>query len=158
MMIAVIFAAAMSTISGEVNSLATVTIMDLYRPFQANAGDAHLLLASRVATMFWGTYAVVFAGFAGRLGSLIEAVNIVGSLFYGGMLGAFVVAFFMPRVTSAGAFWGVLAGEAAIFYCFLATKISFLWYNVIGALVVIAVAVAVSAVAPAKATDTPSAS
>ncbi|MBL8211057.1 MAG: sodium:solute symporter [Bryobacterales bacterium] len=158
LMIAVIFAAAMSTISGEVNSLATVTIMDLYRPFQANAGDAHLLLASRVATMFWGTYAVVFAGFAGRLGSLIEAVNIVGSLFYGGMLGAFVVAFFMPRVTSAGAFWGVLAGEAAIFYCFLATKISFLWYNVIGALVVIAVAVAVSAVAPAKATDTPSAS
>jgi solute:Na+ symporter, SSS family len=158
LMIAVIFAAAMSTISGEVNSLATVTIMDLYRPLKPNADDAHLLWASRTATMFWGAYAVGFAGFAGRLGSLIEAVNIVGSLFYGGMLGAFVVAFFLPRVNSTGAFWGVLAGEAAIFYCFLATKISFLWYNVIGALVVIAVAVAVSALRPAAPTGKPSAS
>ncbi len=157
LVIAVIFAAAMSSISGEVNSLATVTIMDLYRVFRPDMADRHLLWASRAATVFWGLYAVGFARFANRLGSLIEAVNIVGSLFYGGMLGSFVIAFFLPRVTSVGAFWGVIAGEAAIFYCFFQTKISFLWYNVIGALVVVAVAVAISAVAP-KATDRPSTS
>jgi Na+/proline symporter len=149
LMIAVIFAAAMSTISGEVNSLATVTIMDLYRTFRADSSDRHLLWASRLATMFWGAYAVAFAGLGAKLGSLIEAVNIVGSLFYGGMLGAFVVAFFLPRVTSSGAFWGILAGEAAIFYCFLATQISFLWYNVIGCTVVLAVSLAISRMRPA---------
>ncbi len=145
LIIAVIFAAAMSTISGEINSLATVTIMDLYRPIKASqAADSHLLWASRAATVFWGLYAVLFAGVGRRLGSLIEAVNIVGSLFYGGMLGMFVLAFFFPAVRARGAFAGVLAGEAAIFYCFLFTKISFLWYNVIGCLVVIAVALLIS--------------
>lgn len=139
LIIAVIFAAAMSTISGEVNSLATVTVMDFYRSVKPEASDTHYLIASRFATVFWGAYAVVFAGFGSRLGSLIEAVNIVGSLFYGGMLGVFVLAFYVPRATATGAFLGVLAGEAAIFYCFWATKISFLWYNVIGCLVVILV-------------------
>jgi SSS family transporter len=144
LIVAVIFAAAMSTISGEVNSLATVTIMDLYRTLRPGAADTTLLLASKGATVFWGLYAVVFAGFGSSLGSLIEAVNIVGSLFYGGMLGVFVLAFFVPRVGAPGAFWGVVAGEAAIFYCFVFTKISFLWYNVIGCAVVIAVALALS--------------
>ncbi|MCS7025346.1 MAG: sodium:solute symporter [Bryobacteraceae bacterium] len=140
LIVAVIFAAAMSTISGEVNSLATVTVMDVYRPLvKSGATDSHYLWASRGATIFWGLYAVAFAGFGGRLGSLIEAVNIVGSLFYGGMLGVFVLAFFFRFVGAQGAFWGVLAGEAAIFYCWRFTSISFLWYNVIGCLVVIAV-------------------
>ncbi|MBL8233481.1 MAG: sodium:solute symporter [Bryobacterales bacterium] len=141
LIIAVIFAAAMSTISGEVNSLATVTVMDVYRPLvKSDQSDSHYLWASRGATVFWGAYAVVFAGLGGKLGSLIEAVNIVGSLFYGGMLGVFVLAFFFRFVKARGAFWGVIAGEAAIFYCWYFTKISFLWYNVIGCLVVIATA------------------
>lgn len=144
LMIAVIFAAAMSTISGEINSLATVTVMDMYRPLRAGSSDAHLLGASRLATVFWSLYAIGFAGLGGRLGSLIEAVNLVGSLFYGGMLGAFVLAVFIKRATGTGAFWGVLAGEAAIFSCYLFTPISFLWYNVIGCLVVIAVGVLLS--------------
>ncbi|MBI3681271.1 MAG: sodium:solute symporter [Acidobacteria bacterium] len=149
LIIAVIFAAAMSTISGEINSLATVSIMDLYRTLRrSEAADSHLLRASRIATLFWGLYAIVFAGLGRSLGSLIEAVNIVGSLFYGGMLGVFVLAFFLPRARARGAFWGVLAGEAAIFYCFFNTGISFLWYNVIGCLVVIAVALALSAGCP----------
>jgi SSS family transporter len=139
LIIAVVFAAAMSTISGEVNSLATVSVMDLYRSMRPGAEDAHYLMVSRLATLFWGAYAIVFAGFGSRLGSLIEAVNIVGSLFYGGMLGVFVLAFYVRRATATGAFFGVLAGEAAIFYCFWFTKISFLWYNVIGAVVVILV-------------------
>ncbi|MDX1980978.1 MAG: sodium:solute symporter [Bryobacteraceae bacterium] len=139
LVIAVVFAAAMSTISGEVNSLATVTVMDLYRAARPGAEDSHYLMASRAATLFWGAYAIVFAGYGSRLGSLIEAVNIVGSLFYGGMLGVFVLAFYVRRATATGAFIGVLAGEAAIFYCFWFTKISFLWYNVIGCVVVILV-------------------
>jgi SSS family transporter len=151
LVIAVIFAAAMSTISGEVNSLATVTVMDVYRPLlRANQTDSHYLWASRAATVFWGVYAVAFAGFGGRLGSLIEAVNIVGSLFYGGMLGVFVLAFFFRFVTANGAFWGVIAGEAAIFYCWYFTKISFLWYNVIGCLVVLGTASLLSLLTPRR--------
>ena len=97
-----------------------------------------------MATAFWGAYAVAFAGFGKHLGSLIEAVNIVGSLFYGSLLGVFVLAFFFKRVSGTGAFVGMLAGEAAIFAAFLFTGISFLWYNVIGCLVVIATGVAIS--------------
>jgi len=144
LIIAVIFAAAMSTVSGEVNSLATVSVMDMYRSARESQTDAHYLWASRAATVFWATYALVFASFGRYLGSLIEAVNIVGSLFYGGMLGVFILAFYVPRATSRGAFWGVLAGEAAIFFCFFFTNISFLWYNVIGCLTVVAVGVVLS--------------
>jgi Na+/proline symporter len=79
---------------------------------------------------------------------LIEAVNIVGSLFYGSLLGVFVLAFFFKRVSGTGAFVGMLAGEAAIFAAFLFTGISFLWYNVIGCAVVIATAMAVSSFSP----------
>ncbi len=98
------------------------------------------------ATLFWGVYAVGFAQYGRSFGALIEAVNIVGSLFYGGMLGVFTLAFFFKKVGPNGAFFGVIAGEAAIFAAFLFTKISFLWYNVVGCLVVIAVGVLVSRV------------
>jgi SSS family solute:Na+ symporter len=97
-----------------------------------------------VATVFWGIYAVIFAHYGSNFGALIEAVNIIGSLFYGGLLGVFVLAFFFKSVGASGAFFGVLAGEAAIFAAFFFTKISFLWYNVIGCLVVIAVGVLIS--------------
>ncbi|MBI1791376.1 MAG: sodium:solute symporter [Acidobacteria bacterium] len=143
LIIAVIFAAAMSTISAEVNSLATVSVIDIYRRhLNRGASDRHYLNASRLATAFWGLYAVVFAEFGRNLGSLIEAVNMVGSLFYGSLLGVFVLAFFFPKVGGNGAFFGLLAGEAAIFSAFLFTPISFLWYNVIGCLVVIATGLA----------------
>ena len=149
LVLAAIFAAAMSTASAEINSLATVSVIDLYRRhISRNASDRHYLWASRVFTVVWGLYAMWFAGYGAGLGSLIEAVNMVGSLFYGGMLGVFVLAFFCPRVGGTAAFWGVLAGEAAIFYAHLATEISFLWYNVVGCVVVIAVALALSAIAP----------
>ena len=82
---------------------------------------------------------MIFAQYGKNLGSLVEAVNLVGSLFYGSLLGVFVLAFFFRRVTGTGAFVGMLAGEAAIFAAFLFTNISFLWYNVIGCAVVIAV-------------------
>jgi Na+/proline symporter len=149
LLIAVILAATMSSSSGEINSLATVSVVDIYRRhFRKHAADRHYLMASRVATAFWGAYAVAFAGLGKHLGSLIEAVNIVGSLFYGSLLGVFVLAFFFKRVSGTGAFAGMLAGEAAIFAAFLFTGISFLWYNVIGCLVVIATGMAVSFVSP----------
>ena len=149
LIIAVIFTAAMSSTSGEINSLAAVTVIDIYqRHIRRDASDHHYLTASRVATVFWGAYAVAFAQYGSSFGALIEAVNIIGSLFYGGLLGVFVLAFFFKSVGANGAFVGVLAGEAAIFAAFLFTKISFLWYNVIGCLVVIAVGVLVSRFSP----------
>ncbi len=139
LVIGVIFTAAMSAISGEINSLATVTVIDIYRRhFHATGVDRHYLLASRWATIFWGLYAVAFASFATGFGALIEAVNQVGSLFYGSMLGVFVLAFFVKRATASGAFYGVLAGEAAIFLTARFTS-AFLWYNVVGCLVCVAV-------------------
>ena len=145
LIVAVIFTAAMSSTSGEINSLAAVTVIDIYqRHFRRGASDSHYLAASRVATVFWGFYAVMFAQYGSNFGALIEAVNIIGSLFYGGLLGVFVLAFFFKSVGANGAFAGVLAGEAAIFAAFFFTKISFLWYNVIGCLVVIAVGVLIT--------------
>jgi Na+/proline symporter len=145
LIIAVIFTAAMSSTSGEINSLAAVTIIDLYqRHIRKGASDRHYLTASRLATVFWGVYAVIFAQYGSNFGALIEAVNIVGSLFYGGLLGVFVLAFFFKSVGANGAFFGVVAGETAIFAAYLFTKISYLWYNVIGCIVVIAAGMLIS--------------
>jgi Na+/proline symporter len=144
LIIATIIGAAMSSVSSEINSLATVTVVDIYkRHFRKDASDRHYLWAARVATVFWGAYAVTTAGFGRSLGSLIEAVNILGSLFYGGLLGVFALVAF-KRVTGNGAFWGLIVGELAIFAAAAFTRISFLWYNVIGCLVVIAVGLGLS--------------
>jgi Na+/proline symporter len=145
LVLAVIFTAAMSSISGEINSLATVTVIDVYkRHLNPGATDHHYLMASRAATVFWGCFATMFATFASNFGALIEAVNQVGSLFYGGLLGVFVLAFFAKKVGGTAAFYGVIAGELAIFATARFTSIKFLWYNVIGSLVVVAVALALS--------------
>jgi Na+/proline symporter len=145
LVLAVIFTASMSSSSGEINSLATVTVIDIYkRHLNPTASDHHYLNASRLATVFWGAFATLFATFASNFGALIEAVNQVGSLFYGGLLGVFVLAFFAKRVQGTAAFYGVIAGELAIFATARFTNIKFLWYNVIGSLVVIAVGLALS--------------
>jgi len=149
--IATIVGAAMSSVSSEINSLATVTVIDIYkRHFRKDASDRHYLVAAKIATVFWGIYAVTSAGLGRNLGSLIEAVNILGSLFYGGLLGVFVLSA-LKSVTGNGAFFGVISGELAIFAAAAFTKISFLWYNVIGCLVVIAVGVGISALERAPA-------
>ena len=103
-MLAVILGAAMSSISSEMNSLATVSVIDIYkRHVRKDAPDRHYLMASRAATLFWGCYAVASAQYVKRIGSLVEAVNLLGSFFYGGMLGVFVLAFFFPQRTGAAA-------------------------------------------------------
>jgi len=141
LILGVILTATMSASSGEINSLATVSMIDVYRRhFHRQGTDRHYLLASRVATVFWGIYAVTFANFAQGFGALIEAVNQVGSLFYGSMLGVFVVAFFMKKAGGTAAFWGVVAGQATTFAVARFTPIAYLWYNMIGCLVVLAVA------------------
>ncbi len=138
LVIGVIFSAAMSSISGEINSLATVTVIDVYKRYvRKTATDRHYLTISKIATAFWGIYAIGFASTGAGFGALIEKVNMIGSLFYGGMLGVFVLAFAFRRVSSNGAFYGVFAGEAAIFAAHQFTEISYLWYNVIGCFVVI---------------------
>src|SRR5262249_48740246 len=94
LVIAVVFAATMSASSGEINSLATVSVVDLYKRYwRRGASDHHYLWASRAATLFWGIYAVAFASLGKKPDSLIVAVNVVGSLFYGTLLGCFVLAF-----------------------------------------------------------------
>ncbi len=145
LVLAVIFGATMASISAEINSLATVSMVDIYRRhIRTAATDHHYLSISRAATVFWGCYAVITAGFASRLGSLVEAVNVLGSFFYGGMLGVFVLAFYFPRVGARGAFYGVLAGEAVIFAAYAFTNIAFLWYNVLGCLMVVATGILIS--------------
>lgn len=145
LIIAAILAAAMSTISGEINSLATVSVIDIYkRLLRPAAEDSHYLWASRAFTAFWGAYAVITAQFAKNLGSLVEAVNLLGSLFYGGILGVFALAMYFPRVGANGAFYGVLAGEAVIFTLHFTGATSFLWYNVAGCAAVISTGLLVS--------------
>ncbi|RPI19976.1 MAG: sodium:solute symporter [Acidobacteriales bacterium] len=145
LVLAVVFGATMAAISAEMNSLATVSVIDIYkRHFRKAASDRHYLNAARAATVFRGCYAVISAEYGKKLGSLIEAVNILGSLFYGGMLGVFVLAFFFPLVRARGSFYGVLSGEAVLFACYFLTKIAFLWYNVIGCIVVVLMGILIS--------------
>src|SRR5215470_17808930 len=145
LLIAAIFAAAMTASSGELNALATTTVMDVYRRhIRQGASDAHYLKVAKLATGFWGVFACVVAIFAARQGSLIEVVNKFGSFFYGSMLGVFMLAIGTRRATGRGAFWGMLSGLASVLMVSNLTKISFLWYNVIGCVVVMAVGMLLS--------------
>ena len=152
LIIAAIFAAAMSSAAGEMNSLATSTVIDVYRRHvRPEADDAHYLRVSKIATGFWGLVACGFAVYAASAGSLIEVVNQVGSLFYGTLLGAFVLAIGTRRATGTGTFVGMLAGFATVLWAAAATPISYLWYNVLGAVVVVVVGLAVSALTDRRA-------
>jgi len=145
LIIAAIFAAAMTASSGELNALATTTVMDIYRRhIRKEASDAHYLKVAKLATGFWGMFACVVALFAARQGSLIEVVNRFGSFFYGSMLGVFALAIVTKRATGRGAFWGMLSGLASVAVVSYHTKISFLWYNVVGCVVVVVVGMLLS--------------
>ena len=141
LIIAVIFSASMSSTSSELNALASTTIVDIYkRLYKKNASERHYLNASKVFTMFWGVYAILFAMYANRLGTLIEAVNKLGSLVYGTILGVFLVAFYMKNIKARETFIAAIISESIILLCFFFTDIPFLWYNVIGSLIVLIVA------------------
>ncbi len=151
LVIAVIFAAAMSTLSGEFNSLATASLVDFYQRFVKTSGsDAHYLMVSRVFTAFWGVFACGVALQAGRLGSAIEVVNRFGSYFYGSILGVFALAVLTPRATARGAFYGLWAGMTAVFLVSRFTSVAFLWYNVVGAATVFVVGLLLTALKPPR--------
>jgi SSS family transporter len=141
LVLAAIISASMSSTSAELNALASTTMIDVYKRFiKKDASDSHYLKVSKLATVFWGIYAIGFALFANQLGALIEAVNILGSLVYGTILGIFLVAFYLKKVKGTPTFFAALVAELAVLFCFLFTEIPFLWYNVIGCMSVIILA------------------
>ncbi len=140
LIVAAIFAAAMSSISSELNSLSTATIIDLYRRhLRPDESDGHYLRVSKIVTGGWGLFACLVATFAVTLGSLIEVVNRFGSFFYGSLLGVFVLAIGVPGATSRGAFWGLIVGMVTVATVAFTTDISFLWHNVVGVATVVGV-------------------
>ena len=148
--IAAVLAAAMSTIAAELNSLATASVIDVYRRrLRPREGERHYLMASKIATALWGIFACVVAVYASRIGSLIEVVNRFGSFFYGSILGVFLLAL-TGRGERRGAFYGLIAGMVTVAcVSFLAPSVSFLWHNVIGASTVVLVGLALGVAAPA---------
>jgi SSS family transporter len=150
LLIAAIFAAAMSTVAAELNSLATATVMDHYKRYvKTDGNDTHYLRAAKGATALWGVFACIVALYAANLGALIDVVNRFGSFFYGSLLGVFVLAIGLKRSTARGAFWGLLAGIAAVAAVATFTPIAYLWHNVVGAVVVVVIGMLISL------TDTP---
>jgi Na+/proline symporter len=145
LLIAAIFAAAMSTISAELAALSTATVIDFYRRFWRPDGDeASTLRFSRIATGFWGLFASAVAVWAAELGSFIEVVNRFGSFFYGSILGVFMLAIGWKGATANGAFIGLIAGMASVAVAAAYTNVAFLWHNVIGAVGVVVAGVLVS--------------
>jgi Na+(H+)/acetate symporter ActP len=148
LIIAAIFAAAMSATAGELSATATATVMDVYkRLLRGNETERHYLMISRLAVAFWGLVACIVAHVAVQLGSLIEVVNRIGSIFYGSLLGVFVLALTFKRATGHGAFVGLLSGilfVAAFAFNPATRNVSYLWHNPIGVAVVMVVGITVS--------------
>jgi Na+/proline symporter len=151
---ACIFAASMSSSSGELSALATSSVVDVYkRHFKKVGTDQHYLTVSRISMALWGIYGIAFAQYASRLGSLVEAVNILGSLFYGTMLGVFLLAFYFKSVGGTPTFIAAFVGEAVVLCCFQFTQIAWLWYNVIGCGVLVIVALLINPFFDSKPAD-----
>ncbi|MBZ5558117.1 MAG: sodium:solute symporter [Acidobacteriia bacterium] len=152
LMIAAIFAAAMSASGGELNALATASVIDFYRRHFVKAGsETHYILASKLATIFWGLFACVVATFAANQGSLIEVVNRYGSWVYGSLLGVFILAILTRRANALGALCGLAAGMVTVVtVAWELPWITYLWYNLIGAVVCVGVGMTVSVVLPDK--------
>jgi solute:Na+ symporter, SSS family len=153
LLIAVILAAAMNSMSSELSALGTTTTVDFYRRvLRREATDRQMLMATRVATVFWGLMALAFASFASLLDNLIQAVNILGSIFYGTVLGIFLVAFFLKRVKGHAVFAAALLSQTTVVVLFALSDIGYLWFNVIGcALVVVLSLIAQAVVRPGAA-------
>ncbi len=138
LLLAVIFSAAMSSTSSELNALSSTTTIDLYkRSVKKEGSDKHYLIASKLFTVLWGLLAILFATLASLVDNLIEAVNILGSVFYGTILGIFLVAFYFKYIKSRAVFIAAIIAELIVIYCYFYTSIGYLWFNVIGCLLVI---------------------
>ena len=145
LLLAVIFCAAMSATASALNALGSTTVVDFYkRSWKKEASDAHYLRAAKLFTVFWGVVAMLFAAFASQLDNLIQAVNILGSIFYGPMLGVFLVGFFFKRARATPVFWSIVVAQLTVVAVFKLSTIGFLWYNVIGCAAVVAISLAFS--------------
>ncbi|MEO0897532.1 MAG: sodium:solute symporter [Bacteroidota bacterium] len=137
LLMAVIFSAAMSSTAAELNALASTSSVDIYkRLIKPEASDDHYLLVSRLLTLMWGIFAIIFAIIAGQYENLIEYVNILGSLFYGTILGLFVVAFFMKRIKGKAVFQAGILAEISVVAIYFSDVVGYLWLNMIGCLLV----------------------
>ena len=148
LVLAAIFAASMNSSMSELNALASTSVVDVVQRLPWRVGEQALLGWSRGMTLFWTVFAVAFAQFAGRLGSLVEAVNIMGSLFYGAILGIFLTAFMVKRAGGTAVFIAALVGEAAVIACWRLTTLSFLWWNLVGCVLTIVVAALLARIWP----------
>ena len=146
LLLAVIFSAAMSSKSSELNALATSSVIDFYRrSFRPNETDDHYMHVSKWMTAFWGVFAIGFALSAQLFENLIEAVNIIGSLFYGTILGIFMFAFFVKWVKSKAVFWAAVLSETIIVGIFIQfgyknKNFQYLWLNLLGCVLVMVIA------------------
>jgi Na+/proline symporter len=138
LLVAVVLCAAMSATAAALNALGTTTVVDFYqRTFRPGASNDHYLLAAKLFTVFWGVLGVLFAAFASLLDNLIQAINILGSIFYGPMLGVFLVGFFLKRIGGTPVFWATLLAQLIVVIVFRYSTLGFLWYNVIGCAAVV---------------------
>jgi Na+/proline symporter len=152
LVLAMVFCAAMSSTASELTALGSTTLVDFYRrTFVPSAPDSHYLTMGKVFTLVWGVVAVLFACFASMLDNLIEAVNIVGSLFYGSILGIFMVAFFLKRAGANAVFAAALVAEAVVLGMWMTSDIGFLWFNAIGCGLVYGLAAVFSAAGQSRA-------
>lgn len=147
LLLAVIFSAAMSSTASELNALATTSLIDIYkRSYVKNQTDKHYLRMSKWFTLAWGILALLFATFASLFDNLIEAVNIIGSLFYGTILGVFAIAFFVKKVMGTATFYAAIIGELVVLFLFYLSitdviELAYLWLNLIGCMVVVFIAI-----------------
>ena len=150
LLVAVMFAAALSSKASELSALGTTTTIDFWRQLRplAAADEARNVRVARRFTALWGVVAVAFALFAGFAENLIEAINILGSIFYGVLLGLFVVAFFLRRVGGSAVFFAAVTAEALVIVMYFSLNIGYLWYNLIGCAACIAFSVTLQAILP----------
>ncbi len=149
LLLAVVFSAAMSSTASELNALASTTAVDIYkRSIRPNASDQHYVKASRWFTVGWAIFAMIYASVVDQAENLIQFVNIVGSLFYGTILGIFLCAFYIKYLQSTAVFIGGIVGEIIILYLYKFTDFAFLLYNIIGCVAVIVVALVVQTLRP----------
>lgn len=142
LLIAIIFLASMGSTASALNSLASTTVIDIYkRLIRKNGSDHEYLQASRWATVFWGVVCIIMALYAGKIGNLLEAVNILGSYIYGTILGVFLVAFYVKQVNGRAVFLAAIVAETAVILIGRQEWVAYLWLNVIGCLLVVMVAV-----------------
>jgi SSS family solute:Na+ symporter len=142
LLLAVMFSAAMSSMAGELNALASTATVDVYkRMFQKAKGAKHYLNASRGFTVAWALLAIVFAMLASFAENLIQFVNIVGSLFYGTLLGLFLTAFYVKYVKGTAVFCAAIVSELVVLFCYFETDIAFLLFTLIGCSIVIVLSV-----------------